>query len=211
MRYLLRYIADLWNGWIGSMSSTASIVFLIVGFIWNLTVGGQLRYWLWASFVCYVIASFRLWFRLRPVLRLEIKNLLFESDWSKSRALEDGVKFFDVALDLDVINTHITDNALRVAELIVCADKRKGVKHRARIEFSHNTSILKQGYPTRVHIDFRFPDHSPDLSLNIRGWKYVLRIVDVYDVEHTVNGRLPDRLSNESKGEMRSAVAAFNR
>lgn len=70
--------------------------------------------------------------------------------------------------------------------MTVFADKRKGVKHKARVEFSHNTSILKQGYPTRAHIGFRFPDHSLDLSLNIRGWKYVLRIIDVYDVEHRV-------------------------
>lgn len=209
MRHVVRYIADLWKGWIGSMSSTASVVFLIAGFIWNLTVGRQLGYWLCAALVCYAIASFRLWFRLRPVLRLEIKNLLLESDWSKSRALEDGVNFFDVAVDLDVVNTHVPDNALRVAEMTVFADKRKGVKHKARIEFSHNTSTLKQGFLTRAHIDFRFPDHSLDLSLNIRGWKYVLRIIDVYDVEHRVTGRLPDKLSNESKVHMRSAVAAF--
>jgi hypothetical protein len=191
------------------MSSTASVVFLVVGFIWNLTVGGQMRYWLCAAFVCYVIASFRLWFRVRPLLRLEIKNLQFESDWSKSRALADGVKFFDVGIDLDVVNTHIADNALRIAEMIVNTDNRKGVKHRARTEFSHNTAILKQGYPTRVHIDFRFPDNSLDLSLNIRGWKYVLRIIDAYGVEHRVKGRLPDKVSNESQVEVRSAVAAF--
>jgi hypothetical protein len=193
------------------MSSTASVVFLAAGFIWNLTAGGQLRYWLCAAFVCYVIASFRLWYRLRPVLRLEIRSILLESDWTKPSVLADGVTFFDVGIDLDVVNTQAADNVLRVAEMVVHADNRKALEHEARVEFSHNMSILKQGCPTRVHVDFRFPDDSLDLSLDIRGWKYVLRIIDAYEVEHQVDGTLPGKLRNESQVKLRSAVAAAKR
>jgi hypothetical protein len=49
----VRYITDLCKGWIGLISSSASVLFLILGLFRNLTLGFHRRYWLCASFGCF--------------------------------------------------------------------------------------------------------------------------------------------------------------
>jgi len=81
MEALKHYLRDLFTGWQGIMSSTASIAFLTVGFYWKLAEFGQLRYWLTASFVCFFIAAYWAWHRqyAENQIAREVGSLAFEA------------------------------------------------------------------------------------------------------------------------------------
>lgn len=175
------------------MSSTASVIFLVVGFIWKLKENGQLRYWLGAAFVCYAIASFLAWFRIRPDLRIEIKEIFLESGLGRPGVLEDGVTYFDVIMEIGLFNRHSKNNAIKAFEATVYLSNGKLTK-KINMEQDEDTPILKQGRPMPASIPFRFRDVSPDLSLDVRGLRYMLRITDVYDIDYKLKGRLPQEI-----------------
>jgi hypothetical protein len=64
MRHIARYIGDIFQGWIGIMSGVASIAFLTIGLIYNITGSGLFSYWVIAAFVCFAIASFNAWYKI---------------------------------------------------------------------------------------------------------------------------------------------------
>jgi hypothetical protein len=97
MGALKQYFRDLFTGWQGIMSSTASIVFLIIGFYWRLAELGQLRYWLAASFACFFVAAFWAWhlqYRENQIGR-QVGSLAFEG-------LQLGVNWHEEVADIQV-------------------------------------------------------------------------------------------------------------
>jgi hypothetical protein len=80
MEAFRQYLRDLFTGWQGIMSGTASIVFLVIGFIFKLADLGQLRYWLVASFVCFIVAAYLAWHRQYRENRIgrEIGSIAFD-------------------------------------------------------------------------------------------------------------------------------------
>lgn len=117
MRLLVRYIADLCKGWIGLISSSASVLFLILGLFRNLTLGFQRRYWLCASFGCYAIASFLAWYKIRPDLGIEIRSITTQeilssfSDQSERSTL--------ILFEIFLVNKHAANNSRKKETLSV--------------------------------------------------------------------------------------------
>jgi len=85
VRFLNQYLRDLFTGWQGIMSSTASILFLVLGFLLNWQEKAQLRYWLTAAFVSYCLASYLAWYRNRPDLKMEARGVLLAEDLQPQR------------------------------------------------------------------------------------------------------------------------------
>lgn len=75
------------------MSSTASILFLVIAFVWKLAEQGQLRYWLIAAFTCFFVSAFWAWRQQyrenqigRDVGSLAFEGLLFGANWHEELA-----------------------------------------------------------------------------------------------------------------------------
>jgi hypothetical protein len=199
MRSLIRYIADLFQGWIGSMSSTFSVAFLVGAFIWKWAEKGQLRYWLVASFICYFIAAFNAWYKIHPDLRIGQTGISLSKELGQS--VSDGVLFYDVTIHLRIINTTSRENTLQDCTLTIFFDNEPmGVAGRAIFtkdgSFMGNLMaadrfVFKQGLVQAAWVTFRFPDNSADLSLDICGLKYALAFRDAYGRSYRVWGKIP--------------------
>lgn len=93
------------------MSTGAALLFLALGFIWNFAQGGQLRYWLIAAFVCFVIASFSAWFRIRPDLRLEVEGVSLDAGISIEE-LDNMASYLTIRL-MPQLSYQVPDNLFR--------------------------------------------------------------------------------------------------
>jgi hypothetical protein len=185
------------------MSSTFAVAFLIGGFVWKWAERGQIRYWLIAAFLCYVIAAFWAWYRIRPDLSIEIQEVFMNGGYNphKDKTLISNATFI-----VYMVNMREPHNAIKKYELEVRA---AGAKLRGKIEPTTrlvrestgeglpdlNTTrdhILEQGHPRLGWIRFAFDrDNVYD---NMKEARFVITITDVYGVEHKRKGRLPDSM-----------------
>jgi hypothetical protein len=196
MRFVREYIAALWKGWIGAMSSSASLVFLLLGLSLNLTQGFQRRYWLIASFTCYVIASFMAWFRIRPDLSVEIQSVStqpFSFGWSDLEQLRSLV-----IIKLYVVNTRPANNSIKQYRFVIKSTDKEFVSERFSLNgyalrgiyedlkdlgtLRHGT--LKQGEPLEGYLCFIH-------SVDPRAHKAVLSITDAYNVSRNLSLTIP--------------------
>jgi hypothetical protein len=220
MRHLLRYIADLWKGWVGIMSSTASVIFLALGLFRKITERGQLRYWLGAAFTCYAVASFWTWFRIRPDLAIDIQQTSLDRGITQPELREklelsqtvEGEPSY-VTLTLHIVNTKQQDNSLKSYQLVVFLKSRlqwwSGVHaepvtivgfmprgaNGAFVDLnSFSSTVLKQGWPSPPGcIRFRVPRSKKQIV----GKKFTLGVRDVYNVTHKVRGSIPSDCTDD--------------
>jgi len=205
MRHLLQYIRELFTGWQGIMSSTASIVFLIAAFIWKWAEQGQLRYWLIAAFASFAIASYLAWLRVRPDLRIEIQGISLDRGMTLEE-IRDLTSIY-VTVRLYLMNTHHADNSIRNYRLTVYLDKQRRVEGRpvsaagltlkgANKDFvdldEHKYSVLKQGWSNAPGwVRFRVPKTEKAAIVNRQ---FTVGVTDAYNVEHKVKGEIPQDL-----------------
>lgn len=182
------------------MSGVASIAFLTIGLIYNITGSGQLRYWVIAAFVCFAIASFNAWYKIHPDLRIKQTGVTLVKELVRPYILSDGVVSFEPTLRLQITNTTPRENTIPKCQLSVYfGDGLAKIKSRAvrtkngglMGNLMVQGRIFKQGHVEQVWAKFQFPDTSADLRLDIRGLKYALNLRDAYGRNYRLWGKLP--------------------
>lgn len=201
LRFIKDYVVAIGSDWVGLVSGIASIVFLVLGFIFKLSDVTQFRYWAIAAFLCYAIASYWAWYKNRPDLGIEQMEVFL----SQSISDEGGIQLvsYDVTMLLMLINRHKVDNAIRGYDLkviregnpsqgwpkstlgTVIANVGKGFPDLR----STASYILKQGHPRYGWVAFRYSQVGKDFDLSF--CDYVLTVTDVLGGEYKIKGELP--------------------
>jgi hypothetical protein len=203
LAHIGQYIAAMWSDWLGRMSSTASVIFIIIALIFKLTDVGQARYWIGAAFACYAIASFRVWYKTRPDLKAELQEIFLGSGVTPFEKLH--VKHY-LTIVLFLVNTRSEKNAIKDYELVVevdgqnqvgqCVDTTNLLLESTRQGLTNldelRQSTLEQGQPKDVWTRFAF-----DLSHDVKDKNFILTITDVYDVSYKIKGKTPPIYSDD--------------
>jgi hypothetical protein len=205
MRAIALYIRDLWKGWVGIMSSTASVVLLAVGLFWKITDRGQLRYWVFTSVVCYAIASFSAWYRIRPALRTELDSVSFDNGVTID---EYHPEYSYVTVRFHMVNTGEADNSVRKYQLRIKLDWRNKAegepvpienlrwKNEANPLTDRNEfrTSLKRGWDSEGAVRFFVPDVHAN---TIAGKKFSFIVTDVYGVRYEASSTVPVGFTND--------------
>jgi hypothetical protein len=205
MRATLLYITDLWKGWIGIMSSTASVVLLAVGLFWEITDRAQHRYWVVASVVCYAIASFSAWYRIRPALRTELDGVSFDNGVTID---EYHPEYSYVTVRFHVVNTREADNSVRKYQLRIKLDWRNKAEGKPvpienlrwknevnpLVDRNEFRSPLKRGWDSEGAVRFFVPNVPANA---IAGKKFSFIVTDVYGVRYKASCTVPVRFTND--------------
>lgn len=207
MRHFFQYIRELFTGWQGIMSSTASIVFLIGAFVWKWAEQGQLRYWLVAAFASFAIASYLTWLRVRPDLRIEIQGISLDHGTTHEE-IRDRSSIY-VTVRLCIVNTHSADNSIKTFKLTIDLGKRQKIESAPIPTYGlmlkdvnddfvdldeHKYAVLKQGWSSPPGwVRFLLPT----AKSAIVNKKFTLTVTDAYNVGHRVKGTIPDNLTRD--------------
>jgi hypothetical protein len=203
LAHIGQYIAAMWSDWIGRMSGTASVIFLVIALIFKLTEVGQARYWIAAAFVCYIIASFRVWHKSRPDLKVDLLGIYLSGSVTPFERLE--VKSH-LTVILFFVNTRSENNAIKEYELVVdiggqnlagqpvettqllLASTRQGLTNLEELQHS----VLEQGQPKEIWARFAF-----DVVHDIKDKDFTLTITDVYGTSYKIKDKTPSGYSDE--------------
>lgn len=208
------------EGMIGIMSSTASVVFLVVGLFWKITDRGKIRYWFLAALAGYALSSFMAWFRIRPDLKIDIEQTSldlgvtfpqFSENLIRSATLGEESSY--VTLTLCIVNTRSADNSIKEYRLTIYLKGRwrRSTRIRGELVTTHGLMpkettaglvdlnefkyhVLKQGQPSPPGwIRFSVPCSKEHIVKK----KFMLTVKDVYNVKHKVRGALPSHTTDD--------------
>lgn len=204
LRALKEYVAAIGADVVSRISGICSVLLLIIAGFMKLSETGQARYWLYAAVVCYAIAAFNLWYKNRPNLIIELREVLLDTNYGGMLYQSNSPLPHFVTFTIYISNTRPADNSIKSYELFVNVYGRQVVGEsfwthgltRERTWQAYpdlnktKMSVLKQGNPTEGWLRFKF-DGEP----SIKGHKFVLAITDAYNVTHKVKGTIPLELT----------------
>jgi hypothetical protein len=207
MRHLWRYILAVFSPWVGLVSGIASVLLLVLGFIFKLSDLTQFRYWVIAAFICYAIAAFWAWYRNQPDLTIRTERVFLDRNiegFLVTSSTSPAPQFVTIVLYQS--NTRKADNAIDSYGLSVT---HHGQQYQGEIAQSDMLMLqstgrgwqdlyklrlvpLKQGQPIEGWIRFGFKGEP-----NLKGCRWVLTVRDAYNTTHNVKGVLPLDFSDE--------------
>jgi hypothetical protein len=187
----------MWDDWVSRMSGLFSVVFTAIALAFNLSNRVQAKYWAAAAVASYIVASFWVWYRHRPDLKIELRRVSVDSG---------VVEGFDrstnyLTLQIYVVNRHPANNAIKRYELIIEGrEKYRGEPVRTNLLTWHGNvdgmidmdefkdRVLHQAWPSEGWIRFRIQEAPFD---EIKTRAFTLTVVDVYDADYSVKGTVP--------------------
>jgi len=199
-RPFFQYLVALCTDWISLMSGVFSLLFLVIGFTQKPTSNWQIKYWFVAAVGGQAIASYRVWYKTRPDVKIDVLRLCLDSGLGWFEQLNSPQTF--LTLELLIVNTRPGDNAIKTCECTIEINDRKYLgqlfavrglvlKHSGtEIQGLNLTEfpILKQGNPTKGWIRFMF-DGVP--IGQVWGKDFVLIMSDTNtDTSRRIKGRI---------------------
>lgn len=200
LKAFTEYVAAIYADMISRISGIGSIILLIIALVTKISEAGQARYWLSAAFICYMVASFRVWYESRPRLIIEVQDVLLDTNYGGMLFQANRPLPQFVTLKLFLSNTLQADNSIKSYELVVNTYGHRVFGQSAETEGlvlsgtgqsysdlnESKMSVLKQGAPIEGWLRFNM-----GAEQNLKGQEFVLTVVDAYNVSHKVKGRIP--------------------
>lgn len=210
IKIIWEYIVAIYASWISFLSGTATVIFIFVTIVTNISENGQTKYWFISAFVSFIVASVSVWHQDRPQLFVEIKDTFLgatSTDDIESRFI---VIIFEVTntkkenntIKLDKSKLTIKKNTEKVEGKLIPGLYKSGY---ITIETLKDTnSVLLQGEPKTYSLIFFIdkngsefkPSDEFDRVQNIMDKSYVLKLVDSYRAVHKVKGKTPTNYEN---------------
>ncbi len=78
LRDIRQYIIAMWDDWVSRMSDLFSLVFTVIATYVHLTNPSQAKYWAVAAIASYILASYWVWYKHRPDLKVELHGVSFD-------------------------------------------------------------------------------------------------------------------------------------
>ena len=182
------------------MSGIFSLLFLVIGLVQPPTSNWQIKYWFVAAVASHAIASYRVWYKIRPDVKVDVLRLCLDSGLGLLEQLNPPRTY--LTLELLIVNTRPEDNTIKTCEATIDMNGREYVGQLTAIRslvLKHSGvevkglnlaefPILKQGHPIRGWIRFMFADLPTG---QVWGKDYVLIISDTNtDISRKAKGRI---------------------
>ncbi|MDT7541459.1 MAG: hypothetical protein QOE33_1363 [Acidobacteriota bacterium] len=199
LRAIGEYFLAVWADWISRMSGVASIVISFLAAYSELKDKGKPALWI-AAAICYLITSFSVWYKNRPDLKIEIRDIAVQLNAFTLMNRDPMTSL--VVLELYLVNTRPANNAIKQYALCIKTDKHTlscqdasvyGLRWRQTQAIlkdlrSIQYDILMQGKPVVGHLGFIIDD---DELGKFSGKKLILTVTDSYNVLRKVTATIP--------------------
>lgn len=190
----------MWADMVSRISGIGSVIAAFAGVYFKWVAENPQPALFWVAGVCFVVATFSVFYHVRPNLDIEIEHVYLDNGFNS-----DSIKGPHITLGILLTNTREPHNSIKRFGLIVVVTKRASCVGLAEatksLTLAHDTkplydleadrlSPILQGIGQFGWLRFAFQD-------DVKGRPFILTVKDAYKREYAVQGIVPATVSSD--------------